>query len=211
MTSPAAPAPPRPTPRWVKPVVDYVGLAAFMAMYFLGGRNLVTATWALVAGSAIGLAVGYIMERKIAPLPLIAGGAALVFGTLTLIFHDPIFIKMKPTIMNLAFAIALFVGLALKKSPLKILLGSAVDMPDPAWRTLTWRYAFFFLSIAALNEAVWRTQPDATWVIFRFPGLLILTVLFTVSQIPLFMKHAKLDGPPEQGPADEPAETRESR
>lgn len=174
--------------------VDYAGLLAFLAGWLIS-RNLISATWFLVAGSALGLAVGFILERRIAPMPALAGGAALVFGGLTLAFHNPIFLKMKPTFMNLAFAAALFIGLALKKSPLKLMLGEAVEMPDEAWRTLTWRYAFFFVFVALLNEAVWRTQPDAIWVPFRFPGLLILTVIFSATQVPLFMKYAKVDGP----------------
>jgi intracellular septation protein len=174
---PAPVLPPRRRSPLVGAVVDYAGLACFL-IGWLVTRNLMTATWALVGGS----------------MPLLAGGAALVFGALTLVFHNPVFLKMKPTFMNLAFATALFIGLALKRSPLKMMLGEALEMSDAAWRSLTWRYAFFFLFVAGLNEAVWRTQPDSIWVPFRFPGLLILTFAFSLAQTPFFMRHARMDG-----------------
>jgi intracellular septation protein len=112
------------------------------------------------------------------------------------------FIKIKPTVMNLAFGLALFGGLILKKNPLKLLLGEAFALPDRAWRTLTINYGLFFFFVAGLNEVVWRTQPDATWVIFRFPGLLILSVVFSLTQVPMMMKHAI---PPEGSGDQDPA------
>ena len=181
--------------KWIRAIVDYGGLVAWMAAYFLGGRNLVNATWALVGGSFLGLALGLIFERRIAPVPLIAGAAGLVFGGLTLFFHDARFLKIKPTIMNLVYGVLLLGGLALKKTPLKLLLGEAFPLTDAGWRTLTLRYGLFFIALAGLNEFVWRTQPDATWVLFRFPGLMILTVLFSMSQAPVMMKHAHPDAP----------------
>ncbi|CAN7165222.1 septation protein IspZ [Phenylobacterium sp. LjRoot164] len=189
--------------RWVRGVVDYGGLVAFLIGFFLnrgGGMTsqeaLVQATWWLVGGSVLGLVVGFVFEKRIAPFPLIAGGAALVFGGLTLFFHDVRFVKLKPTVMNTLFGVALLGGLILRKNPLKLLLGDAVKMPDEGWRKLTLNYGLFFLALAALNEFVWRTQPDDVWVVFRFPGLLILTVLFGFAQVPLMMKYAKTDEPP---------------
>jgi intracellular septation protein len=189
--------------RWVRSFVDYAGLAAFLAV-FVYFRNeglssqeaLVRATWGLVAGSGAGLLVGLVAERRIAPFPLIGGGAALLFGGLTLFFNDVRFVKIKPTVMNLLFSVLLLGGLALRKNPLKLLLGESFRMPDEGWRKLTLNYGIFFACAAALNEAVWRTQPDDIWVVFRFPGLLIVTMLFSFSQVPLMMKYAKTDQPP---------------
>lgn len=181
--------------KWVRGVVDYGGLVAFVAGYFTT-RDLVQATWWLVGGSAVSLLIGLIFERRIAPFPAIAGGAAVLFGSLTLIFHDVTFVKMKPTVMNALFAVVLLGGLAMGKTPLKLLLGEAVKMPDDGWRRLSLNYGLFFLVLAVLNEVVWRTQPDKIWVVFRFPGLLILSVLFSFAQVPLMMKYAKTDEPP---------------
>jgi intracellular septation protein len=195
----------------IRGLVDYGGVAAFALAYFLrlrfvaaanpiglalaiGGhapRDLTAATWWLVGGSAVALLIGLIAERRLAPMPLIAGGFALVFGGLTLALHDPRFIKIKPTAVNLVFGLALLLGAALKRNPLKWLLGEALTLPDEAWRKLTFRYALYFLAMALLNEIVWRTQSDAVWLIFRTAGLWICVVLFSLSQAPLMMRYLK--------------------
>ena len=117
--------------------------------FFVSGKNMQAATWALVAASAVSLAVGYAVERRLAPVPLVAGGAALVFGGLALVFHDPRLLKIKPTVMNTLFAVLLLGGLALKKNPLRLILSDAFDLPEATWRRLTINYALFFLSLAA--------------------------------------------------------------
>jgi intracellular septation protein len=177
------------TKSFVRGAVDYGAPLAFL-LTFLITRNVLAATWGLVAGSVAALALGLAAERRIAPMPLVAGLAAVVFGTLTLVFHNPVFIKVKPTFLNVGFAGFLLGGVAIGRNPLKALLGEALQMPDPAWRTLTVRYGVFFLCMAILNEVVWRTQPEATWVWFRFPGLQILALVFALSQAPFMMKHA---------------------
>ena len=174
--------------------VDYAGPLAFLLGYLIT-RNLLTATWALVGASGLALIVGYVVERRIAPMPLFAGLTALIFGTLTLVFHDTRFVKIKPTVINAVLAGVMLGGVWLKKNPLKALLGDALKLPDPAWRTLTLRYGVFFLFTAILNEAVWRTQPDGVWIWFRMPGLQILALVFSLSQVPLMLKYA----PPESG------------
>jgi intracellular septation protein len=174
----------------VRLVVDYGGLVVFLAA-FLVTHDVVKATWGLVAGSAAALAVGLAVERRLAPLPLFAGVMALIFGALTLKFHDPRFIKIKPTVTNLIFAGVMLGGVAMGRNPLKALFSGALNLSPAAWRRLTIRYGIFFLAMAALNEAVWRTQPDSIWVLFKFPGMEILILLFAASQVPMMMKDMK--------------------
>lgn len=193
-----AEAPPQGPPRngLVRSIVDYGGLAAFLAVYLFeivvlkkpSQAGLLTATWGLVAGSAVALVIGLVFERRVALLPLFAGLAALVFGGLTLFFHDPRFIKIKPTVINLALGLAMLGGMALGKNPLKAMFSGALNLSPAGWRRLTLHYGIFFLAMAGLNEAVWRTQPDAIWVVFRFPGLQILSVLFALAHVPMMMK-----------------------
>ncbi len=173
---------------WVRHAVDYGPLLAFLVS-FLITRSITAATWVLVAASAIALAFGFAVERRLAPMPLIAGLGALVFGGLALMFHDPRLLKIKPTVLNVAYAGFLFGGVALRKNPLKVILGEAMHLSDDAWRSLAIRYGCCFLVIAGINEAVWRTQSDAVWVWFKFPGLAVLMILFSLTQVPFMMKH----------------------
>ena len=189
--------------KWVRGIVDYGGVVAFFLGFFYfkstgmpQQQALMQATWVLVPASAVALAIGFIFERRIAPLPLISGLFALVFGGLTLIFHDVRFIKMKPTVTNASFGVALLVSLLAGKNALKLVMGEAIRMPDEGWRKLAINYIVFFFAVAILNEVVWRTQPDDIWVMFRFPGIQIVTLLFTFSQVPLIMKYAKAYEPP---------------
>lgn len=183
----------------VRAVVDYGGLLVFVATYFVAklvlkeppNPALLTATWGLVGGSAAALALGYIAERRIAPLPLFAGVVALIFGGLTLVFHDPRFVKIKPTAINLVLGAVMLGGAAMGKNPLKALFSGALNLSPQAWRRLTVRYGIFFLAMAGLNEAVWRTQPDSVWILFRFPGLQVLALLFALTQVPMMMKDMK--------------------
>jgi intracellular septation protein len=195
------------TAAWVRIAVDYAAPIAFVATLLLAPRFKVAepfqlATWVLVGGSAVALITGYVVERRIAPLPLFAGLAALVFGTLTLVFHDKSFVKMKLTFVDGALAAGLIGGLIAGRNPLKALLGDQIKIPDQAWRVLTIRYAIFFIACAAANEAVWRTQSDARWGMFRLL-LLGAALLFSVAQTPFLMKHMQ---PPEEasGAAEPP-------
>jgi intracellular septation protein len=174
----------------VRACVDYGGAAAFLVGYLVT-RNVLTASWWLVVGSGLALLVGFVVEKRVAFIPLLAGGAALLFGTLALVLHDDRLVRMKPTAVNLAFAVALLGGYAMGKSPVKMIMGEAIALSEGGWRRLTLRYGLFFLVLAIANEVVWRTQPDATWVLFKFPGLAILTLLFSFSQIPAILKDAK--------------------
>jgi intracellular septation protein len=182
--------------QWVRSVVDFGALAAFVTAYAIT-RDVVQATWALVAASAVALILGYVVERRVAPMPLIAGGFALVFGLLTIILHDKDIIKIKVTVMNGAFAVILIGGLLAKKNFLQMLLGSAIEMDAKAWRTLAIRYALFFAACAATNEYVWRTQSDDFWVLKFRPFLWVAALVFAISQAPFIMKHMQQPKVPE--------------
>ena len=176
--------------KWVRAAVDYGGLITFFVGYIIE-RDLIQATWWLVGGSAAALLLGLAVERRLAWIPLVGGLAALIFGGLTLVFHDSIFVKIKATVINAILGGALLGGVAIGKNPLKSLLGESLHMPDPAWRTLAIRFGVYYLFCAVLNEVMWRTQTEQVWFYFRFPGLQIMAVLFTLTQVPFMMKHMK--------------------
>lgn len=174
--------------------VDYAGPATFVLAFLIsmplakGQDRILWATWGLVAGSAVALLVCFIVRRRIAPLPAFFGGAALVFGTVALVFHDPTIVKMKTTFIDGALGVMMLWGLFLGRSPIKLLMGQGLHLSDLAWRRLTLRFGVFFLAMALANEVVWRTQPDVVWVFFRWPGLILLTLVFTAFQAPLILK-----------------------
>ena len=178
--------------KWVRAFVDYAGLIAFAATLAIT-RSAVTASWAIVIGSIAALLVGLLLEKRLAPMPLVTAVLGVVFGGLTLVFHDDRFIKVKPTILYTAFGIFLLTGALRGKNPLKVLMGDAFHLPDPIVRLLTLRYALLFFALAGLNEVVWRTQSTLFWGFFKFPGMPILIFLFALTQMPLMMKHAPPD------------------
>ena len=192
--TPQAPDSPRRVPKWVRYFVDYAGLAVFL-LAFAVTRSAVTASWAIVGGSILALVVGLVFERRVAPMPLVTAVLGVIFGSLTIFFHDERFIKVKPTILYTAFGLFLITGALRGKNPLKALMGDAFHLPDPVVRTLTLRYALFFFALAIANEIVWRTQTTGVWVAFKFPGIVILIFLFAMSQAPLMMKHLPDDEP----------------
>ena len=196
-------------PQWIRQAVDFGALIAFMAAYFIT-RDMIKATWVLVIASAIALAVGFVLERRLAPMPLITGGFALVFGTLTILTDDDLFVKLKLTVQNGLLAAVLLGSLPLNKSPFKALLGSAIKVTDAAWRTLTLRYGLYFLAVAIANEvfrspaavtAIWSAlnlgtpDPNGVWTGFR--GVLwIAASIFGLCQVPLIMKNMIKDEEP---------------
>src|SRR5580704_13908741 len=172
-------------------------LALFFIVY--GRLGIFAATGILMASVLVTLAVSYAMLRRIPIMPLVTAVIVVIFGSLTLIFHDETLIKIKPTALYILFGAALFVGLWLKKPLLKILFDGALHVTDEGWRKLTWRWAFFFFALAVLNEIVWRTQTTDLWVKFKTFGFLPLTLLFALAQAPLIMKYETKD----EGPGDE--------
>lgn len=185
------PAPPRRAPRWLKPAVDYGPLAVFFVAYASAG--LMPATAALIAATLVALALAWAFERRLPWLPLITASIVAVFGGLTLWLNDETFIKMKPTVVQALFAVVLLGGLAFGRPLLKLALGTAWPMDETGWRRLTLRYGLFFAAMAGLNEVVWRTQSTDVWVAFKVFGLIGLTLLFSLAQVPLMTRHQMAD------------------
>ncbi len=178
----------RTAPPWLKPAIEFAPLGAFLATWLLT-KDLMLATAVVMVASLVAVVVAFIMERRIPWMPLMTAAIVAVFGGLTLYLADESFIKMKPSMINTLFAAILFGALLIGKMPLKLVMGTAFEMPDAAWKTLTIRTGIFFLALAVVNEIVWRSQPTEIWVYFRFPGLMLLTFTYFATQLPFMLRH----------------------
>jgi intracellular septation protein len=176
------------TPGWLRPVVEYGPLAAFFIAYSLA--DLFVATASIMIATTLALTLSYIVERRIPMTPLVTAGIIGVFGGLTLWLQDETFIKMKPTIIQAIFGTVLICGLLTNRLFLKSLIGAAWHITDEGWRVITKRFALFFFLSATLNEVVWRTQSTDLWVNFKVFGLMGLTLIFILIQLPLLKRFA---------------------
>ncbi len=157
-------------------------LAFFIANAKLG---IFWATGIFMAAMVVSIGATYSMERRVPMLPLVTGIFVLVFGGLTLILQDELFIKLKPTIVNGLFAAILVGGLMFGKNFLKSVMGTMLPLTDDGWRVLAWRWAGFFVVLAVLNEFVWRNFTTDQWVSFKVFGIMPLTLAFSLLQLPL--------------------------
>ena len=174
----------------IKFITDFGPLLVFFTIYFKNDNDLKLAIPPFIIATLIALVIIYFLERKISIVPLTSGILITLFGGLTLYFDNKIFFYMKPTVINLLFAFVLFFGQYItKKSLLKIFFKNSLNLRDEGWNKLNYRWIYFFIFIAILNEMVWRTQSEVFWVNFKVWGLLPITFLFTASQVPLINKY----------------------
>ncbi len=181
------PEPARTAPPWLKPALENGPRLVFQTVYFT--TDLLTATAALIAVTVLAVVLALSVERRVPWMPVVTAIVVGVFGGLTLWSGDETFIKIKPTVVQLLFATVLLGGLVLGRPLLKPLLGAAWPMDDLGWRRLSLRFAIFFLVMAVLNEAVWRTQTTDVWVMFKVFGLFGMTMVFSLAQVPLMTRH----------------------
>ena len=175
---------------FLKFIADFGPLLIFFTIYYKSGNNLSIAIPPLIIATIIAVTTVYFIEKKIPYVPLIGGVIISLFGGLTLYFNNPVFLYIKPTIINIIFAIVLIVGkIFFNKNFLKFFFKTAFQLDESGWDKLNYRWAFFFIFLALLNEFVWRTQPEATWVNFKVWGMLPITFIFTALQLPLINKH----------------------
>jgi len=192
-TTPTAPTPGKTLSPGLKFALELGPLALFFVSYKIW--DYLPATIILMASVAVTLGVSYRILGRIPTMPLVTAVIVAIFGSLTVLFHDKTLLQIKPTVLYLLFSGTLFVGLALKKNLLAIMFDGALHITPEGWRQLTWRWAFFFLALAILNEGVRHYCNDAgqfctfdTWVKFKTFGFLPLTLLFALAQAPLIMR-----------------------
>ena len=175
---------------FIKFITDLGPLAIFFFYYYNNDKNLAIAIPPFILATLIALAVVWFLERKIPMVPLIGGILISLFGGLTIYFNNPVFLYIKPTVINILFGLALFLGKYFTNEPvLKKIMGKSIALTDLGWDLLNKRWMYFFFSLAILNECVWRTQSEEFWVNFKVWGLLPITFIFTAFQISLINKY----------------------
>ncbi len=174
----------------IKFLTDFGPLLIFFLIYYNSGQKLEAAIPPFIIATLIALAVVYLLEKKIPMVPLFGGVLITLFGGLTLYFDNKIFFYMKPTIINLMFAGALFFGKYFTQKPiLQVFFQNTLKLEDQGWKILSSRWIYFFILVAILNEIVWRTQSEAFWVNFKVWGLMPISFLFVATQVPLINKY----------------------
>jgi len=170
-----------------KLLIDIGPLAVFFIFYTRSG--LQASILPFMVATVIAVLFSYILEKKIPIMPTVGAAIVLLFGGLTIYFDNDVFFKMKPTIINVLFAVILYGGILINKPLLKYLLGAAIKLEEAGWKILTQRWIGFFIALAVLNEIVWRTQSTDIWVNFKVFGILPITFIFTMTQFPLIKKY----------------------
>jgi intracellular septation protein len=162
-----------------------------LALFFVTNLKfgIFPATGVLMVSVLVALAISYHLTQRLPIMPVVTAIAVTVFGALTFLLHDEVFIKLKPTIVNSLFGATLLGALGFGKPLLPIVLDSVMHLSEEGWRKLTLRWGLFFFVLAALNEIVWRTQTTDFWAGFKAFGIMPLTVIFALTQVPLIMRY----------------------
>ena len=229
MTGVSKPVVVEPASPGLRMALDYLPLAVFFLVNFLAPAGLVirlygiaarhvspmespgglaiarvvVATGAFVAATLVAIVISRVKTGRVSPMLWISGVLVCAFGGLTVWFHDPRFIQMKPTILYTSFAAVLGFGLATGRPLLQGLLGSAYPgLSDNGWSKLTVNWAVFFAAMALLNEVVWRTMSWDFWVGFKLWGAIPLTLLFAFANVPMLMRHGLQAGEAEAPPVN---------
>ena len=163
--------------------------SSFPALVSLGGPLFIATAFFMVA-TAISLIASWMLTRALPLMPIVSGVVVFIFGALTLILQDEIFIKMKPTIINSLFGVVLLGGVVFKKPLLKYVLGAAFELDETGWNKLSIRWAMFFFAMAVLNEFLWRNFSTDFWITFKVWGNLPITIVFMLFQLPLIKRHS---------------------
>ena len=175
---------------FIKFITDFGPLLVFFSFYYKNEKNLTIAIPPFIVATLIALIVVWILEKKIPMVPLLGGILITLFGGLTIYFDNPIFIYIKPTIINILFGLTLLFGKFFTNEPiLKKMLGKSIQLTDEGWKVLNFRWVYFFFGLALLNEIVWRTQSEEFWVNFKVWGILPLTIIFTAFQVSIINKY----------------------
>jgi len=179
----------------MKLLFDFLPILLFFVAYKLA--DIYVATGVLIGVTLAQVGWIWLRQRRVEKLPLFTAGLVLILGSLTLILHDPVFVKWKPTVVNWLFALAFigsrFIG---RQTLLERMLGGQMELPARIWINLTFMWAIFFFVMGVVNLYVAFTFDENTWVNFKLFGMLGLTLVFVLAQAAYMSRHLKTDDAP---------------
>ncbi len=177
-----------PAPGWFGPALDFGPLLAFFVAYKVLGIFAGTAIFMLAIAAAV--LVSRIRLGRVSPMLWLSAILVIGFGGLTIYFHDPKFIQIKPTIIYALLAALLFGGLLTGRPLLKFVLESGYkDLDDKGWLKLSRNWAWFFVAMAIGNEVIRANFSFDQWLVVKVWGVSIATLLFALANVPMLMKH----------------------
>ena len=170
-----------------RPILEYGPLILFFITNYFAG--IMWGTGVLVIATVIALTLSWIWDRRIPMMALFGGIAVALFGGLTIFFNDPVFIKIKPTVISLLIAAVLAGGQIIGRNPLKAMLSNQLKLSVVGWRQVTWIWVLMFVVSATANEIAWRNLSDDGWVTFKAFGLTGISMGFALLTLPIMKKH----------------------
>ena len=173
-----------------RPILEYGPLVLFFITNYFAG--IMWGTGVLVITTVIALTLSWIWDRRIPMMALFGGVAVALFGGLTIFFNDPVFIKIKPTVISLLIAAVLAGGQIIGRNPLKAMLSNQLQLSAVGWRQVTWIWVLMFVVSAAANEIAWRNLSDDGWVTFKAFGLTGISMGFALMTLPIMKRHGNL-------------------
>jgi len=176
-------------PQLIKMVLELGPLVIFFVVN--ARADIFAATAWFMGAMVVSLVLSWLILKRVAVMPLVTGVVVLIFGGLTLYLQDDTFIKMKPTIVNVLFGGVLLGGLVFGHSLLKYVFGDVYKLKSRGWWILTLRWGLFFFVLAVLNEIIWRNFSTDFWVAFKVWGIMPLTIVFSMMQMPVLSKYGR--------------------
>lgn len=174
-------------------ILDWIPVISFFVSYKISGIYFATKVL-MVASSIQILAIKYVLKNKVTPTSWAILALVLVMGSLTLFFHNDAFIKWKPTVLYLAFAMAFFFAPIIKRESLaELMLASKIKLPTKSWQTLNNIFVIFFIIMSALNTFIFLNFSTATWVNYKLFGTLAITIIFMSGVSYYLMKNKLVD------------------
>jgi intracellular septation protein len=175
-----------------KMLFDFGPLLLFFVTNYIYS-DLMLSVKVLVVATVVSLALSWHFDKQISSMAAVGCAALVFFAGLTLYFDNEIFIKIKPTVVTLLFAVLIAGGRLLGHNPLAAIIGKQIDLTAQGWRAISWLWVLMFLTSAIANEVAWRSLSTDDWITFKVFGLTGISFLFFAFSVPVLQKHQRQD------------------